>query len=1106
MAETVKQSSSSEYLLKRGQNQRIFPESKSTFPEQNLTMPSATSEDLIANVMNSLQTPTTKVIAQLPANQLKPPPRIALPFGGVVQTKLTIGEANDSYEQEADRVAKDVVQRIHSSGSATDAQGQGFPYNKPSFSIQRHSTLQNPVEKPISGAPPPAFEKRINRAKTGGSNLTPGLQQKMGNAMGADFRTVKIHTGREADSLNRSIQARAFTTGRDIFFRQGAYNPSTKGGQELIAHELTHVVQQNSSVVQRHPSHADEEEVQRKVIQRHPSHADEEEVQRQTIVQRHPGHSHHDEEIIQRDEDSTAAPVEIKESMTGSQSINRISRDTKTKFSDLSDEEKRKYRQLTQDFGTTIGPVPNADTTQEKESYTIEGRMLERLENVLRQQLPTAHVKGNDAIETIHSVDPDPNSPIGGASSFNLAKKTLNLVVPNNPLTSSRLSPDRYANTIRGGVLDGWATNRGAMSQWNFDQNEDESFGLDSRAIFDDVFRTGGNFYEWVIRHEIGHAVDSKIKFTSRRSRLPEFGGWKQYGDGKAYDMEELAKAFLTYGGFSATEYNREMAYTVSGSTLYIEQSEYDQLSHAEQRQGRYKKATKYSHGFPRTVYEYDGPDETRSAKLLDVVTPFINTIREAHNTQYIYSHLRRRIKDDLLQGLDNTQKQAWLDTREGKIERVAEALRMALNRPYLLSDGGPIVINDRIYQKDHYGTWVSYLKKARQHIVSNYQFSSPGEWFAEAYAAYYEPSAENGSKTRLSDKTKQWFLQNLGSSPGDDVAQQGNLVDHHGNLQQLSVLEDKILYGGGYLRILDKLGGMDAWMTEILSMDDGTLVKTILEALDAIEWDGDVENSSLDEEKLRTTARLQPGDIMILHGNKIVNAGQGAASVARGIVKLPSIIVPHSRYNYFAKEVARLGNVKFGHAMVYLKGDQVVHAVNDGVVTGLIPPGKYTIYRSNNQALGQRAAEIANNWRRAGYSSGKAFGSALWSSSFSQERALLLGLYARSGISPKKMICSELAISCYQAAAVEPEILKLPQNLQDELANLLALNDETEKKQGLRQFAKQNSGRINFDVPQETLRLNPTATTPQRLAVKLKALAQMDNPVWDYMGVFYHL
>ena len=64
---------------------------------------------------------------------------------------------------------------------------------------------------------------------------------------------VKVHTDSQSDQLNKSIQAKAFTTGQDVFFRQGAYEPSSRGGQELIAHELTHVVQQNGGAVQRSP-------------------------------------------------------------------------------------------------------------------------------------------------------------------------------------------------------------------------------------------------------------------------------------------------------------------------------------------------------------------------------------------------------------------------------------------------------------------------------------------------------------------------------------------------------------------------------------------------------------------------------------------------------------------------------------------------------------------------------------------------------------------------------------------------------------------------------------------------------------------------------------
>lgn len=90
---------------------------------------------------------------------------------------------------------------------------------------------------------------RIGRERGGGQPLDGGVQAQMGEAVGADFGGVRVHTSAESDSLNRDLSARAFTTGQDIFFREGAYQPHSAGGQELLAHELTHVVQQGSGAV-----------------------------------------------------------------------------------------------------------------------------------------------------------------------------------------------------------------------------------------------------------------------------------------------------------------------------------------------------------------------------------------------------------------------------------------------------------------------------------------------------------------------------------------------------------------------------------------------------------------------------------------------------------------------------------------------------------------------------------------------------------------------------------------------------------------------------------------------------------------------------------------
>jgi hypothetical protein len=72
----------------------------------------------------------------------------------------------------------------------------------------------------------------------------------MESSFGADFSGVRVHADAQSDTLNQSLNARAFTTGQDVFFRQGAYSPGSSGGRELLAHELTHVVQQNGDQVQ----------------------------------------------------------------------------------------------------------------------------------------------------------------------------------------------------------------------------------------------------------------------------------------------------------------------------------------------------------------------------------------------------------------------------------------------------------------------------------------------------------------------------------------------------------------------------------------------------------------------------------------------------------------------------------------------------------------------------------------------------------------------------------------------------------------------------------------------------------------------------------------
>jgi len=207
------------------------------------------------------------------------------------QAKLTIGQPGDSYEQEADSVAQQVMQRMAQPGNRQSIQRQEAPEEEEELqmkpldisTLQRQevpeeeeelqmkpldiSTLQRQeapeeeeelqmksmVQRKGQGgmAATPDLETSINQARGGGQPLGDNIRKPMEQAFGADFGGVKVHTDSRSDQLNQSIQAKAFTTGQDVFFRQGAYEPSSQGGQELIAHELTHVVQQSGGVVQR---------------------------------------------------------------------------------------------------------------------------------------------------------------------------------------------------------------------------------------------------------------------------------------------------------------------------------------------------------------------------------------------------------------------------------------------------------------------------------------------------------------------------------------------------------------------------------------------------------------------------------------------------------------------------------------------------------------------------------------------------------------------------------------------------------------------------------------------------------------------------------------
>lgn len=206
------------------------------------------------------------------------------------QTKLSIGQPNDQYEQEADRVADKVV---HQESPAT------VVHQKEISSVQRLATSEEDEkvgtndarmlkDKEIQEKPDvqrmcadcekekkgeiqkknntledeneevqtksegntsasPSLSSRISNSSGKGTSLPSKTLLQMNSSFGVDFSGVNIHTDDSSVRMNKELRSQAFTHGKDIYFNSGKYNPNTSTGKQLLAHELTHVVQQGSS-------------------------------------------------------------------------------------------------------------------------------------------------------------------------------------------------------------------------------------------------------------------------------------------------------------------------------------------------------------------------------------------------------------------------------------------------------------------------------------------------------------------------------------------------------------------------------------------------------------------------------------------------------------------------------------------------------------------------------------------------------------------------------------------------------------------------------------------------------------------------------------------
>ena len=163
----------------------------------------------------------------------------------LVQTKLSVSKPADPLEKEADRTADKVMRMAEPVPRSAAAPSAPVPPQ-----AQRAASAEQPVQRFGGGTPTVAADAQseIQRATTGGQALPSQIRGFMEPRLGADLGDVRVHADESAASLSNHLSARAFTYRNHVFFARDQYQPGTTEGRHLLAHELTHTIQQGATV------------------------------------------------------------------------------------------------------------------------------------------------------------------------------------------------------------------------------------------------------------------------------------------------------------------------------------------------------------------------------------------------------------------------------------------------------------------------------------------------------------------------------------------------------------------------------------------------------------------------------------------------------------------------------------------------------------------------------------------------------------------------------------------------------------------------------------------------------------------------------------------
>jgi hypothetical protein len=172
---------------------------------------------------------------------------LTVPGHGILQRRLRIGAQDDPFEREADRRAAEIVASPAASPGGVSLRATAPLVQQKCAGCEdeeeEKTTLQRAAVCPAPAVAPPAVSTALGQ---GAKPLPDAVRSRMEPGFAADFSTVRIHTDSAAARSAEAVHAHAYTVGEHIVFAEGAYVPESVSGRTLIAHELTHVLQQRA--------------------------------------------------------------------------------------------------------------------------------------------------------------------------------------------------------------------------------------------------------------------------------------------------------------------------------------------------------------------------------------------------------------------------------------------------------------------------------------------------------------------------------------------------------------------------------------------------------------------------------------------------------------------------------------------------------------------------------------------------------------------------------------------------------------------------------------------------------------------------------------------